>query len=579
MDNNENNKYIATAMKRYKVGNETYIFACSHIILGNIDPETSIFTDQFGNLYGAYLDKSLMESDIDTAYANFIGIDDIHAVVEGEQSFQEKLKEYEARAKDLVYYVSKVDEDSPFCIPLSISGLAASTKANWNNQQDNLEEYTSTPITDTHNEEQANASSEENWEDYMTEMDPELSKLVTDIITGKLSVDEINDIRDDLTREKGDIESVLETIDLQLEATETGTASIAMRELSEEERDELENNNNEYIDTEDLFNKVTRTLIAQDDAARRVIAEIARKEMQPKKKKEGILLTGKTGVGKTELMRLIAKYLDRPFIKIDSTQLTIPGYVGKDIEEFLWELYVKCGCNKEKAEQAIVFFDEIDKKATGRKGDVSGEGVLDVLLSFIEGTTYDACFDTKASKNKVKIDTSNMISVFGGAYTDVYKDLKEDKSMGFNGNINPKERKATPKDFVEKGRTKDEFIGRVAVVKLKDLDFDDIKRLILESDESAIKIQEQIFAELGVKITFTDGYVNAIAKGAVERETGARGLNTIIDETTWEAFDTIYKKSNHGKYSEVILDEETVENPKHYQLIKRIKEVKKSATK
>lgn len=578
MDNNEN-KYIATAMKRYKVGNESYIFVCSHTILGNIDPETSIFTDQFGNLYGAYLDKSLMESDIDTAYANFIGINDIDAVVEGKQSFQEKLKEYEARTKDIIYYVGKVDEDTPFYIPLSISGLAEGTKASWNNQQENLEEYTSSPIIDSYSEGQAVDVDEADWEDYMTEMDPELSKLVTDIINGKLSVDEINDIRDDLAREKGDIESVLETIDLQLEATETGTASIAMRELSEDEKKESEENFNGYIDTEDLFNKVTRTLIAQDDAARRVIAEIARKEMHPKKKKEGILLTGKTGVGKTALMSLIAKYLDRPFIKIDSTQLTIPGYVGKDIEEYLWQLYVKCGCNKDKAEHAIVFFDEIDKKATGRKGDVSGEGVLDVLLSFIEGTTYDACFDTKTSNNKVSIDTSNMISVFGGAYTDVYKDLKEDKSMGFNGNINPKERKATPKDFIEKGRTKDEFIGRVAVVKLKDLDFDDIKRLILESDESAIKIQEQIFAELGVKITFTDGYVNAIAKGAVERETGARGLNTIIDETTWEAFDTVYKKSNHGKYSEVILDEETVKNPKHYQLIKRVNEVQKDATK
>lgn len=291
--------------------------------------------------------------------------------------------------------------------------------------------------------------------------------------------------------------------------------------------------------------------------------------MHSKKKKEGILLTGKTGVGKTELMRLIAKYLDRPFLKIDSTQLTVPGYTGKDIEEYLWQLYVQCGNDKEKAEQAIIFFDEIDKKATGKKDDVSGERVLDVLLPFIEGTTYDACPNTKNSTKKVIIDTSKMICVFGGAYTDVYKDLYEKTQMGFNGNIERKRRKASPSDFIEKGRTKDEFIGRVAIVELKDLEFDDIKRLILESDESALKIQEQIFEKLGVKITFTDGYVNAIAQGAVDRKTGARGLNTIVDESTWEAYEEVYKKSNRGKYSEVIFNEKTVEDSSCYQLVKR----------
>ena len=162
-----------------------------------------------------------------------------------------------------------------------------------------------------------------------------------------------------------------------------------------------------------------------------------------------------------------------------------------------------------------------------------------------------------------------MICVFGGAYTDVYKDLYEETQMGFNGNIERKRRKAAPSDFIEKGHTKDEFIGRVAIVELKDLEFDDIKRLILESDESALKIQKQIFEKLGVKITFTDGYVNAIAQGAVDRKTGARGLNTIVDESTWEAYEEVYKKSNRGKYSEVIFDEKTVEDSSCYQLVKR----------
>lgn len=92
---------------------------------------------------------------------------------------------------------------------------------------------------------------------------------------------------------------------------------------------------------------------------------------------------------------------------------------------------------------------------------------------------------------------------------------------------------------------------------------------MLESDESAIKIQEKIFAKLGVKITFTDSYLNAIAKNAIKRKTGARGLNSIIDESTWHAFYQVCKKTNKGIYSEVILDEETIKNPTQYQLIKK----------
>ena len=292
--------------------------------------------------------------------------------------------------------------------------------------------------------------------------------------------------------------------------------------------------------------------------------------MNKKKKKEGILLTGQSGSGKTLLMRLIAEHTDRPFIKVDATQLTVPGYVGKDIEEVLWDLFIKCERDLEKAERAIIFFDEIDKKGSYKKSDVSGQGVLNVLLPFIEGSTYDACADIKNSGTKIKMDTSNMTVILGGAYSDVYKTLLEKNSVGFGGTIydKPTYRKATTKDFVEKGGMTEEFMGRVTVIKLNDLDVDDIKRILLESEESQIKIQEEIFNALGTKITFTDGYVTKIAKQAIEKKTGARGLNEIIDESTWEAFDEVY--SNEGIYEEVIFDEDAVDDSSNYQLVKKM---------
>ena len=270
-------------------------------------------------------------------------------------------------------------------------------------------------------------------------------------------------------------------------------------------------------------------------------------------------------------MSLIANQLDKPFIKIDATQITIPGYVGKDIEEKLWELYEKSGRNVKRAEQAIVFFDEIDKKGSDKKSDVSGQGVLNVLLPFIEGSTYDATPNVQMKRQSVPINTANMTVVFGGAFSDVYKNLLVQNQMGFGGVISkkPTYRKATTKDFVDKAQMTDEFMGRVTVIRLNDLEVEDIKRVMLESDESALKIQEDIFKKLGVKITFTPGFVERVAKNAYDKKSGARGIDSVVDDCTWKAFDEVY--SHPGDYEEVIIDEKAVDSPENFQLVKKIR--------
>ena len=141
--------------------------------------------------------------------------------------------------------------------------------------------------------------------------------------------------------------------------------------------------------------------------------------------------------------------------------------------------------------------------------------------------------------------------------------------VGFNGSVGKIKREVTAKDFVKKGLVPDELVGRISIIKLKDFYAEEIKKVMLEGSDSAIKIQEKIFAELGVKLTFTDAYSYLIAKRAEERGTGARGLNAIIDDSTWCAFDEIYKKDNRGIYSEVILTEKTVSDPSNFQLVKK----------
>ena len=423
--------------------------------------------------------------------------------------------------------------------------------------------------------------------EYETTFEEDMNELMEAIIEGKFTLNQLKEMRARFNNDYEYIEAMIETLDIQISSIEddlfekvpvkekpkTKVKPIAKKKEVQPKVEKKKSTEPKYINIDELFNKVTKTLIAQDEPARRVITELARKELDDRKKKEGILLTGPTGVGKTELMRLIAKHLDRPFHKINSTKLTSPGYVGKDIEEELWELYVKCGKDLKKTERAIIFFDEVDKKGSRRKDDVSGKAVLNVLLPFIEGSTYDACSDMRTAHEKVKIDTSNMTVILGGAYTDVYKNLIEKNGIGFNANITslskPKYRQATTKDFIDYGMMTDEFMGRVTVIKLNDLDVDDIKRVMLESDESAMKIQEEIFKKLGVKLTFTDGFTTEIAKQAEKKKTGARGLNGIIDAATWQAFEEVYK--HQGDYEEVVLDENTVEDSSNYQLVKKKK--------
>ena len=562
-------KYVAMIMDRHYVGPEKFIFTCNHAVVGEIDKNTNIFKDTKGNEYRPLLTQ--LKSEVPIAYNNTYELSALKKALH-EKPIQECLKEYEYSCKKLIYYVSNTTEGVPFCVGINVESFHKN--AEHAVEIDKMKRDGTLPEDYDEDEEIEKAKDEEEDED-----EDQFTRLIIDVINKKYSIKELQEIKKDLEENQDGLESALETVELQIEAMEanedfTSYADKKKRqELQEEEEAPQEEvvEEEKEIDIEDLYEKVTKTLIAQDEPAFRVITELARKDMHDAKKKEAILLTGPTGVGKTKLMELIAKHIDKPFMKVNSTKITVPGYVGKDIEEVLWDLFILCDRDIEKTEHAIIYFDEIDKKGSEKKSDVSGQGVLNVLLPFIEGSEYDACADMKNSNNKVKIDTSKMTVILGGAYTDVYKNLLQKNNIGFGGEIydKPTYREATTEDFVKLAGMTDEFMGRVTVIKLNDLDVEDIKKVLTESDESQIKIQEEIFEKLGVKITFTDGYLTEIAKRGLEKKTGARGLNGIIDSSTWKAFAEVYKKSNRGKYREVIISEETAEDSSNFQLVKK----------
>lgn len=541
--------HIATIMLRHYISEGNFIYNLSHTVLGTIDEKNQIFKDSNDNEYLPITDKSILTSEIPYGYYNIISIDNIKETLGSEMTLAEAIKEYEKQWQKYFYFVGRTKSGEIITFMFDLNRL----------KNEDSDEPISMP------ELKIQVIEESPFLQDQQGMNPDIAALIMELKDDIYTSEELKKIQKNLEDIKSDIEHTQEII---TEKMFPGLAAQAAKTSKKEEQSKTKVPEEKMLSINDVFSKVTKTLIAQDEPARRVITEIVRKELDPRKKKEAILLTGSTGVGKTELMRLIAKYLDKPFLKVDATQLTIPGYTGTDIEEVLWRLYESCGKNKEKAENAIIFFDEIDKKGSDRKDDVSGQGVLNLLLSFITGTEYMATASTKHPSEIVRIDTSNMTVILGGAFTDVYKKYNTQIS-GFTRE-DPKEKKSpTMQDFVDKGMMTDEFMGRTSIVKMNELDIDAIKRIMLESDESAVLIQQQIFDKLNVKLTYTDGYIDALAKAAYEKKTGARGLNTEVDNTTWCCFDEVY--SNPGVYKEAILTEKTVENPKEYQLVKKVR--------
>lgn len=596
-------KYVAIIMNRHYIGEDTFVFTTSHATTGTLDEESKIFIDKHGNQYAPVIDPSTLRTEFPYAYAKPIKLEDLKAEFP-DFSIGEAISYHEYDSKGEALLVGLLQNDCPFCVPIPLDKIRQQTQAAY----DKIQNGENVDDAIQHANQEFNSDQEQSADDlarqnglnaserFTGEMNPDIAQLIVDVVNGEFSLDQLKKMLENIEMEQEDIETLVDSIKLQIDAIQSGEKPD--KEMTEEEKNQAKNDEEVYfpeepeekpepefteddfkpkkkdkIDVVKLLKAVTKTLIAQDEPTRRVITEIARKEQSDEAKSRGILLTGSTGVGKTKMMKLIAKNLDRHLFKIDATKLTIPGYVGTDIEEELWNLFVECGGDLDKAEHAIVFIDEVDKKGSEKKEDVSGQGVLNILLPFIEGTTYDAVDSMKHPTKKVRIKTNDMIVILGGAYTDVYKNLVEKNGLGFGADVKSaserKPRKATPMDFVQKAQMTDEFMGRVAIVHLNDLSVDDLVRVIRESDESALRIQQKLFDELGVKLTAGDDFVKKIAENAYERKTGARGLNTVVEEATWEAYYDAYV--NGDDYEEVILTEETVDNPKQYTKVRKQK--------
>lgn len=335
---------------------------------------------------------------------------------------------------------------------------------------------------------------------------------------------------------------------------------------------EIKNKLDSYVIEQDRAKKVLS--VAVYNHYKRLASHLEKARDDVEIQKSNILIIGPTGCGKTLLAQTLARFLDVPFAIADATALTEAGYVGEDVENIVLSLVQNADYDIEKAQKGIIYIDEIDK--ISQRGDnpsitrdVSGEGVQQALLKIIEGTV--ASIPPKGGRKHpqqdyVKVDTSNILFICGGTFTGLEKVVQRrltQKSMGFGAKIADKKDinigellgQVKPEDLIQFGLIP-EFLGRLPVItSIGELNEDSLVKILQEPKNALVKQYQELFRVEGVDLQFTDEALAAMAKEAVTRKSGARGLRAIMEETM---LDIMYEIPSKKDVVECVVGEEVV---------------------
>lgn len=555
MEKKEKPIYYGILMNRKLITQGIYLFHPEYLIEGEVieNEEGVYFLDKLGTEYLTIHDTEALMDDEEQAVGYIISQDELKNRYGDLDIDEVKISYFNYICSNIHIGFYIIDEDIIGVIPFDFASIA--TKIN-SAKVDPNSAVLQIPIDDVS---QTQMSNQDALDQLVSNYGgQEVIAISMEEFKKILQIEDPKKIKETLEEMYKDVNEVNSYfLDKEKEAT--------LKENSPKEDEVIEDE--KIINVSEMKKFFDERIIGQEEAKRDVISAIVMNKLSDNPNdRNSCLLVGPTGSGKTLLAETTSKYFDMPMEIIDTTQLSVPGYEGANIEDFLARLLNKAG-GLQKAQEGIVVFDEIDKKGSGKNSDVSGKGVLNTLLSFLQGTTYDIKYNNRV----VHFDTSKLTVFATGAFTDVAQSENSndngynDTKLGFNANLDSngeqdiKYKKLEINDFVKYGHMPVELMGRfTTIAQLTGHTKESLKTILTESNISALLAEKQKLEKIQVELTWTDGYLDAVADKAFELKTGARSLkNTVelsVKEARWEVL------NNLDTYKAIILTEKTVQD-------------------